>query len=179
MCCCSLTLMSWTAKEKPWIILEEKKTGVEISHVSVHGGYTKEQLEKMLTESRELTLMAAAPTIAARERGTPESQRVGAQTAGIQRWRGAYGQKYGSLHTVKLLCQGCTVNASLGGRAKAVSVTKQGHWMKMWNDRNLAGGSQGLWRVWFIMDATVPKSEPCAYNQCSRQSEFDFVFCRL
>lgn len=45
-----------------------KSTGVKILHVNVHGNYTKEQLEKMLTESRELTLMSAVPTIAARQK---------------------------------------------------------------------------------------------------------------
>lgn len=39
--------------------MNHRATGVKTLHVSGRGSYTKEQLEKMLTEWRELTLMCA------------------------------------------------------------------------------------------------------------------------
>lgn len=41
-------------------ILKHWPTGVKILRVNAHASYTREQLEKMLTELRELTLMSSS-----------------------------------------------------------------------------------------------------------------------
>lgn len=53
--------------------MKTKDFRVKIIHVTVQGNQTKEQLEKILTESRELTLRRAMSTITERQKnGTQE-----------------------------------------------------------------------------------------------------------
>lgn len=51
------------------------------------------------------------------ERGSQSALRQQEQR-GYYKWREVYSQKYGSLHAVGLLCQGCGVNTLSGGRAE-------------------------------------------------------------
>lgn len=51
------------------------------------------------------------------ERGSQSALRQQEQR-GYDKWREVYSQKYGSLHAVGLLCQGCGVNTLSGGRAE-------------------------------------------------------------